>query len=80
MKTQQNTIASMICELIETHMNKCDSEFPGTSPDHVPHVLSEVHGTKADIVKMSNADLGADTLIHMELSDGSEFDIHVSEA
>lgn len=66
MQTQTATIAAMIAELIETHMSKCDE---------VPHVISSVNETRADIDSIAVApDLEANTArIVLALDDGSDF-------
>ena len=73
------TIAAMIGELIETHMQKCEDAFEHEE-DRVPHVISEVHGTSANIESIANAHLGAEHLIVLELDDGTSFNIRVEEA
>lgn len=91
MTTKAVTIAGMIAELIETHMAKCDNEFPdhddhgnllpdGGNPDRVPHVISEAHDTKASIEQIITADQGDITLITLSLDDGTIFNVIVEEA
>jgi hypothetical protein len=73
-QTRATTISAFIAELIETHQKKCDDEQPGYDVV-VPHVVSELFGTEADIVKITNHD---DTL-WLELNDGSSFKITVQQ-
>ncbi|MCO5157923.1 MAG: hypothetical protein M9945_14435 [Aquamicrobium sp.] len=79
MTTKVNTIAAMVCELIEMHMAKCDEAFPHPD-DRPPHIIGQEHGTSANIQTVSNVDLGAEHLIHIELDDGTSFNIRVEEA
>jgi hypothetical protein len=78
LKTKAATLVAMIAELIETHMAKCD-ELGGPGIDVVPHVVSEAHGTSANINSIATAELGAVQLIELQLDDGTWFDIRVEE-
>ena len=77
--TRVSTIAAAIGELIESHITKCDEAFP--RPDDCPaHVISDVHGTAANVTEVGIADLGLEHLIHIKLDDGTAFNIRVEEA
>lgn len=75
-KTKAITIASMIAELIETHMAKCDGKH---SSESVHHVISEAHGSSADIKKIGIANPWTTPLIRIELDDGTAFNITVEK-
>lgn len=76
MKTKAVTVAAMLGELIETHMAKCSADNPN---DDIPHIISEVHQTKAFIESIGTAsDLESDTAkLHLRLDDGSRITIDV---
>ena len=46
--TRASTIAGLLSELLETHAVKCDDGDP-REDGHPSHVISEVHGTSANI-------------------------------
>lgn len=77
MATKAVTIAAMLGELIEDHMAKCSAGNPN---DDIPHVISEVHQTKAFIEKVATVPLVDEALIVLELDDGTSFNIRVEEA
>lgn len=62
----------MIVELLETHMQKCDEFADGRE-----HVVSEVHGTSANIEGIWNTDVGPVQLIDLALDDGTAFIIRI---
>ncbi|AMK23246.1 MULTISPECIES: hypothetical protein [Sphingomonadaceae] len=76
MNTQTSTIAAMICELIETHMEKCESAFE-RSEDGPHHVVSDVHETRANIETLSSRDNEDGVEITLLLDDGSAFRVMV---
>jgi hypothetical protein len=72
MQTQKSTMIAMIAELLESHMQKCSDPYP---PDSIPHVLSEEHGTQADIDTIeSNA-----TGLKIKLSDGTVWSVRLQQ-
>ncbi|MCG2841249.1 hypothetical protein L6Q21_09680 [Sandaracinobacter sp. RS1-74] len=71
------TIGAWLGELIDAHMLRCDEAFPHPD-DCPPHIVSEAHGTRANIEKMHSVDLGTGHLIVIELDDGTAFDIRVN--
>lgn len=76
MRTQARTIAAMICELIETHLETCDRAFE--HPEDRPcHVVSEVHGTRANIDSLSSTDNEDGVEITLTLDDHTTFRIMV---
>lgn len=77
-KTRAVTIMAMLSELIEIHMAKCD-DVDGPGFDAVPHVLSEVHGTSANIDTIGTGTVGASHMIELQLDDGSAFTVTVEE-
>ena len=74
--TRACTIAAMIGEFIEVHIAKCD-ETEGGETDHPPHVISEVHGTRANIDSIASCEVEAATQIYLVLDDGAAFRITV---
>ncbi|WP_176598790.1 hypothetical protein [Sphingobium sp. 15-1] len=74
--TRACTIAAMIGELIEVHIDKCD-KTEGGETDHPPHVISEVHGTRANIDSIASCEVEAVTQIYLVLDDGAAFRITV---
>mgnify|MGYP001332620801 CR=1 FL=1 len=75
------TIAAVIAELIETHMEKCDeASDDNPNDDPMPHIITEAHGS-ANITQVSNAPMDdGEHLIRLELDDGTAFVITVEEA
>jgi hypothetical protein len=67
----------MISELIEHHIEETEN-FPNPE-DNIPHVISEVHDTKANIEMLRTSPSGIDQMLFLDLSDGSQFTITVSE-
>src|SRR3546814_11835605 len=53
--TKACTVAAVLCELLETHMQACDV---GGRPsgDHHHHIVSAVHGTRADVEILSSCE------------------------
>jgi hypothetical protein len=74
--TRASTIAGLICELLETHTVKCDDGGAGED-DRPPHVISEVHGTSANIDSIASCDIETGTQIYLVLDDGAAFRIAV---
>lgn len=76
-QTRACTIAAMLCELVETHIEKCD-EGGDHDEDRPPHVISEVHGTSANIDSIASCDVeeGA-TQIYLVLDDAAAFRITI---
>lgn len=74
--TQPRTIAAMICELVETHIAKCN-EGGDRDDDRPSHVISQVHGTSANIDSIASCDVEAATQIYLVLDDGTAFRITV---
>ncbi|MFC0203320.1 hypothetical protein [Novosphingobium soli] len=74
--TRANTIAGLLSELLEAHAVKCDDG--GAREDgHPPHVISEVHGTSANIDSIASCDIETGTQIYLVLDDGAAFRITV---
>lgn len=71
-QTRACTIAAMVCELIETHVARCD-EAGGCEHDRPSHVISETHGTSANIGSIASCDVEAATQIYLVLDDGTGF-------
>lgn len=74
--TRASTIAGLLSELLETHAAKCD-EGGGGEDDGPPHVISEVHGTSANIDSIASCDIETGTQIYLVLDDGAAFRIAV---
>lgn len=74
--TRASTIAGLLCELLETHAVKCDNGGAGED-DRPPHVISEVHGTSANIDSIASCDIETGTKIYLVLDDGAAFRITV---
>ena len=74
--TRASTIAAMICELIETHIAKCD-ESGDCAEDRPSHVISQVHGTSANIDSIASCNIETGTQIYLVLDDGAAFRITV---
>ena len=74
--TRASTIAALICELLETHAKKCD-ESGDCKDDRPPHVISEIHGTSANIDSIASCDIQTGTQIYLVLGDRSAFRITV---
>src|SRR3546814_18724645 len=53
--TKACTVAAVLCELLETHMQACDV---GGRPsgDHHHHIVSAVPGTRADVEILSSCE------------------------
>jgi len=75
-RTRACTIAGMISELVETHIGKID-EGGEAAHDRPPHVISEVHGTSANIDSIASCDVEGATQIYLVLDDGTAFRITV---
>lgn len=74
--TRACTIAAMICELLETHLAKCN-EGSECEEDRSADVISEVHGTSANIESIASCDVEGGTEIHLALDDSTAFRITV---
>src|SRR3546814_5166880 len=74
--TRVSTIAALLCELLETHSVKCDEGGAGEE-DRPPHVISEVHGTSANIDSIASCDIETGTQIYLVLDDGAALRITV---
>ena len=74
--TRASTIAALICELLETHAKKCD-ESGDCKDDRPPHVISEIHGTSANIDSIASCDIQTGTQIYLVLDDRTSFRITV---
>jgi len=74
--TRASTIAGLLSELLETHALKCD-DGGAREDDHPPHVISEVHGTSANIDSIASCDTETGTQIYLVLDDGAAFRIAV---
>jgi len=74
--THACTIAAMLCELIETHIAKCDAAG-NHDDDRPPHVISETHGTSANIDSIASCDVETGTQIYIVLDDGAAFRVTV---
>ena len=69
------TIASMICDVIETHQDTCDNNGSGREP--VTHVVSETDQESANIDELRTS--GLDGRILMLLDNGETFRITISK-
>ena len=74
--TRACTVAAVISELLETHATKCDDGGAGED-DRLAHVISEVHGTHANIDSIASCDVETGTQIYLVLDDGAAFRITV---
>jgi len=74
--TRACTLAALISELLETHAAKCD-EGGDCEGDRPPHVISQVHGTNANIDSIAICDIETGTQIYLVLDDRSAFRIIV---
>ena len=74
--TRASTIAGLLSELLETHAAKCD-DGGAREEDRPPHVISEVHGTSANIDSIASCDIETGTQIYLVLDDGAAFRIAV---
>ena len=74
--TRASTVAALISELLETHAQKCD-EGGDCEDDRPPHVISEIHGTSANIDSIASCDIETGTQIYLVLDDGAAFRIAV---
>lgn len=75
-RTQPGTIAAVLCELLVTHTAKRDEG--GDHPeDRRSHVISEVHGTAANIDRILSSEGETGTHIYLVLDDGTSFRIIV---
>jgi len=74
--TRASTIAGLLSELLETHATKCD-DGGAREDDRPPHVISEVHGTSANIDSIASCDIETGTQIYVVLDDGAAFRITV---
>lgn len=74
--TRASAIAALICELLETHAKKC-GEGGDCKDDRPPHVISEIHGTSANIDSIASCDIETGTQIYLVLDDRSAFRITV---
>lgn len=74
--TRASTIAALLSELLETHVAKSDAA--GDSRDDRPsHVISEIHGTSANIDSIASCDIETGTQIYLVLDDRTSFRITV---
>lgn len=74
--TRASTVAALISELLETHAQKCD-EGGDCEDDRPPHVISEIHGTSANIDSIASCDIETGTQIYLVLDDRTAFRITV---
>jgi hypothetical protein len=74
--TRACTIAAMICELIETHIARCE-EAGECEDDRSSHVISETHRSSANIDSIASCDVEAATQIYLVLDDGTGFRITI---
>ncbi len=74
--TRASTVAALISELLETHAKKCD-EGGDCEDDRPPHVISEIHGTSANIDSIASCDMETGTQIYLVLDDRTSFRITV---
>ena len=74
--TRASTIAGLLSELLETHAAKCD-DGGAREEDRPPHVISEVHGTSANIDSIASCDMETGTQIYLVLDDHTSFRITV---
>jgi len=74
--TRANTIAGLLSELLETHATECD-DGGAREDDCPPHVISEIHGTSANIDSIASCDIETGTQIYLVLDDGAAFRITV---
>ncbi|AMK24721.1 hypothetical protein HY78_24520 [Rhizorhabdus wittichii DC-6] len=74
--TRASTVAALISELLETHAQKCD-EGGDCEDDRPPHVISEIHGTSANIDSIASCDMETGTQIYLVLDDRTSFRITV---
>src|SRR3546814_13545180 len=74
--TKACTVAAVVCELLETDMQACDV---GGRPsgDHHHHIVSAVHGTRADVEILSSCENEDGVEIGLTLNDGATFRIQV---
>lgn len=75
LKFSAATIADVIAELIEAHMDKCDV---GNDDDRISHIVTPEHS--ANIVEISPTATAASRCLTIKLDDGTAFDITVDEA
>lgn len=67
-----STIAAFISELIETHMEKCESA--GGGPDQRPaHIVSENSDAKANIASIATSYADDEARVYIVLEDGDAF-------
>ena len=62
--------------MLETHAQKCD-EGGDCEDDRPPHVISEIHGTSANIDSIASCDMETGTQIYLVLDDRTSFRITV---
>lgn len=74
--TRACTIAALVSELLETHAQKCD-EGGDCADDRPRHVISQVHGTSANIDSIASCDIETGTQIYLVLDDRTSFRITV---
>ena len=76
-QTRACTIAALVGELVETHIDKYEKDG-GQEEDRPPHVISQVHGTNANIDSIASCEVedGA-SQIYLVLDDGTAFRITV---
>ena len=74
--TRASIIAGLLSELLETHAVKCD-DGGACEHDCPPHVISQVHGTSANIDSVASCDIETGTHIYLVLDDGAAFRITV---
>ena len=70
--TRPSTIGALICELLETRMARVE-----TSDQHGPDVVSDVHGSRADIVTLSSVDNENGVELRLSLDDGMAFSVRI---
>lgn len=74
--TRACTIAALLCELLETHVKRCDGG--GHGEDERPlDVISDVHDTGANIDSFASCDTETGTQIYLVLNDHAKFRIAV---
>ncbi|MBA4751936.1 MAG: hypothetical protein H2055_06890 [Sphingopyxis sp.] len=71
-KMRPSTIGAFISELIETHMEKCESA--GEGPDERPaHIICETFGTEANIASVATSSTDDEARVYIVFEDGDAF-------
>lgn len=72
LKMRPSTIGAFISELIEMHMEKCESA--GGDPDERPaHIICETFGTEADIASVATSSTDDEARVYIVFEDGDAF-------